>query len=354
VEKNGKRNLLSSILQGDMTSMPIFEYTGFRQGFFLNDHPYTPAISLKSEFSEKCDMITIPLDLKLTSSLEWHHSLKLADEGVKKNKKLLFNLELGLADLPAPFSDEGQFRSLLLGIEHFKETILTPFKDSVFGIIFYKGSIDFSSSLKWHGELKQNYLSFLGERMDLPPLKRLFCLQESVDFLRSCGSILPEEIPQFLLLDTTELSSVEEFFQLTAKEHFYFFHLGISHPFTFSPLCIMPHGSWEKERVFFLTSQRATLALCLPSRYPLTFRKNFQEIEQLNRPFRILCESQLAQDWDGVDELIIFSDALTKQGRRKLCGFCAAGGKVITIGNLCGLEEEYPFAEYCETHKRRL
>ena len=48
----------------------------------------------------------------------------------------------------------------------------------------------------------------------------------------------------------------------------------------------------------------------------------------------------LTESWEGVDRLYVLSEATTSQGKRKLLGFCAAGGTVIVEGESLGLPNE--------------
>jgi hypothetical protein len=48
--------------------------------------------------------------------------------------------------------------------------------------------------------------------------------------------------------------------------------------------------------------------------------------------FKPVYESLLTEQWDGLDEIYVLSEALTPQGKRKLLGFEAAGGKVNYLG----------------------
>jgi hypothetical protein len=88
------------------------------------------------------------------------------------------------------------------------------------------------------------------------------------------------------------------------------------------------------------------IALCLPpnealrpSLYPL-LNGALQLLEQRQIPCRIIPEETLINDWEQLDDLIVASTTLSPQGKRKLQGFCSAGGRVITHGPLIGLPHE--------------
>ena len=56
------------------------------------------------------------------------------------------------------------------------------------------------------------------------------------------------------------------------------------------------------------------------------------ELERRGTPYRLIAEMYLTEEWDDLDDLIIFSPLLSKQGLRKVQGFVAAGGRVRKFG----------------------
>jgi hypothetical protein len=69
-------------------------------------------------------------------------------------------------------------------------------------------------------------------------------------------------------------------------------------------------------------------------------------LTQAQTPFRIVPEYYLINQWDGLDSLIVLSSTINAQAKRKLQGFCAAGGTILTLGELLDLPHEIPFADY--------
>ena len=51
----------------------------------------------------------------------------------------------------------------------------------------------------------------------------------------------------------------------------------------------------------------------------------------------MIYENLLTHEWDGIDKLIIFPQALTEWARRKIRGFVAAGGEIITYPDVATL-----------------
>ena len=72
----------------------------------------------------------------------------------------------------------------------------------------------------------------------------------------------------------------------------------------------------------------------------------FLELNRLKTPYRIISELYLTEGWDGIDDLIVFGSAVSRQGIRKLRGFLAAGGRVIHAEAPIGLESEISLLEF--------
>ena len=53
----------------------------------------------------------------------------------------------------------------------------------------------------------------------------------------------------------------------------------------------------------------------------------------LKTPYRVVFESLLSEQWEGLDSLTVWPDGLSVQGKRKLMGFRAAGGTVLDEKN---------------------
>ena len=49
-------------------------------------------------------------------------------------------------------------------------------------------------------------------------------------------------------------------------------------------------------------------------------------MKQIEKPFRVISEAFLTEDWEGIDVLHVLEVALTSQGVRKIKGFEATGG----------------------------
>ena len=179
-----------------------------------------------------------------------------------------------------------------------------------------------------------------------------------LEALRWLAIRLPEELPLFLCLDVGQEGNVEHYFKavnLESMRPFQLFLKGLlpqKYPYALpafgwnqgsSPLGVC---SSSKQLYPMLSSRRLPLALLLPTTL-CGWEKISSVVEQLGQlPFRTLPEQLLTQEWEGVEDLVVISSGLSERGRRKLCGFCAAGGRVVTEGEPLNLEQEIPFMHW--------
>lgn len=129
---------------------------------------------------------------------------------------------------------------------------------------------------------------------------------------------LPDELSLGLYFDTAGCGSKAEIHQLLSKERFEYFDLPTD-------------------------DSNATLAVCMPREEVCTdliLSKLDSLFASLKEPFRVIEETFLTESWEGVDQIHVISEAVTLHGKRKLMGFCAAGGLVIVEGAPLGLPNE--------------
>lgn len=243
-----------------------------------------------------------------------HDDLNWKIEGTPE----VFEFDLGLNEPFFPLEDELHFQALALGLSHFTTTVWPQFSEAR-GVL-YRGSADFQAFFKWSEGQENNFTIWKEGQAKHGELhlKRLFCAEAFVTYFQMLAHRLPDEIPLSLILDCQNVGSLAQTLHLLSPERFEHFDL-------------------ETGLVF--ESKRG---VCFPAD-----EKCSEEI--LNRidvlweemgPFKPVYESKLTEQWDGLDELYVFSEAVSVQGRRKLLGFCAAGGRVICEGKLLGLPNE--------------
>lgn len=71
-----------------------------------------------------------------------------------------------------------------------------------------------------------------------------------------------------------------------------------------------------------------SLSIKQPSR-SYSLKQSFDHLIKKKIPYRIISESHLTSEWEGLDYLVVVPETVTPQGQRKLQGFSAAGGEII-------------------------
>src|ERR1700722_17564979 len=72
--------------------------------------------------------VTISLDAQLKSDLNWKKAVLHAKEAIDKNYKIFWDLNLGLFEaINSPLSNQQQFLTLKLAINHFNNTVWNEF-----------------------------------------------------------------------------------------------------------------------------------------------------------------------------------------------------------------------------------
>ena len=250
----------------------------------------------------------VKLEASPTATLAWGSPRKDALLAMAKGKKILWQLELGLFDrLPHPLSHASQFMTLTLAIDHFRDQIWEEFSAFSRGVALYLGSPIFGL----HDD-------------------KLLARDIGADYIRQLACGLPDRIPRFVCFDGESINDPLLFALLTNKE------------------------SYEQIEVIafnapFKATEDASLGICLPPNempYPLELGEVFARLVAENIPFRIISEAHLTGEWDGLDCLIYSPQSISSSGKRKLSGFCAAGGKLISVGEKLGYPEEMTLEEF--------
>lgn len=319
-----------------------------------------------------CNTVKIRLDGRLKAELDWKGAGEMARRYVEQGLSLFWELDLGLfSQLPMPLSHQTQYLSLGISLDHFRESLWNEFASSSVGVCYYRGSADFFGQFQWDSEHEKNFKSWLMQvfqdvdvfvhetgistySFDAISMERckqnsigksllsLYCRDVAADSLFLLSTHLSAQIPSYLLLDVSQVSSPLLKAQLTAGDRFDAFHLAVK------------GTSWKANRLYWgegvishrESSQQTTIGVCLPpyqmcrpSHYS-GLDKALTKLMEYHIPFRVIPESFLVTEWDGLDELIFVPEGLTAHGKRQLQGFCAAGGTVVTLGNPMGFSCE--------------
>ncbi len=242
----------------------------------------------------------IYLDGKMSSLLDFKTPYQKALKEIGNGNKIDWHLDLGLVDqLTHPFGDEREGRALHLSIDHFLKTLWAEFKDYTRSLVIYKGSPKINLGFD---DMYEASLAF----------------SQYLDYLTVN---IPDSVPLTLLFET-----VEDLDPLT------------SHRLMNREL----YGRYE----FTLNGKRlekeGDKALLVPS----IQSKDFEElylIVKSNPGLKLISEPFLTSEWDGLNELYVSSKTITLNALRKLKGFAAAGGVVVTYGDLLNLPYERPY-----------
>jgi hypothetical protein len=283
-------------------------FTGFEQKLLVDQKPFFAKIyEGREELPEGFNVVCIPLDASDRSLLQWQEALLFAQKAIERGFLILWELQFAL--LEGSLDDEIRFMTLELNVQHFHETVWAKFQEHSFGVALYRGE-----------------------------------LQEGiVDDLKSLAAWLAEEVSCFLFVDTTKVTNLEDYFKIANQEAFGHLYPILKGPFSEHYPWAVPSLSWGhgSSALGFssdtlktsLPQQRIQQALCLPK------QGNWDHIQQAidhfgALPFRVIPENLLAQEWEGIDTLIIFPQTLTEKTSRKIEGFQAAGGEVIAFSEL--------------------
>lgn len=244
----------------------------------------------------------ITLSCRPSDSLDWDF------QTIPKEGTIFWRFDLGLEDPFFPIDDEMRFASLSLALTKFTQEIWPIYQERTFGAVLYRGSAEFS----W-GEPQTH-------------VRRISCANAFANYFQMLAHRLPDEMPLYLLLDATGLGSLAERHHLLSRERFEHFLVatkGLAHT----------NGLlWEGEGVINPQVIKASEALCLPTESMCSgevLQRLETQMKRIKKPFRVISEAFLTEDWEGVDILHVLRGTLTIQGERKIKGFEAAGGVVI-------------------------
>lgn len=242
----------------------------------------------------------ITLCCRPSDTLEW---------AIPETGTLFFRFDLGLEDPFFLLDDEMQFESLSLALKKFRDEVWPKVQERTTGAVLYKGNADFSSTF-WKND----------QRFESPHAARISCADAFAYYFQMLSHSLPDELPIYLFLDATNIGTIAERHLLLSRtrfEHFQVATRGL--PYT-------NYWIW-KDNDTIEKAEKIPDALCLPEECPIEIL--VEKIDQIQKPFRVISEAYLTEDWEGVDRLYVLKDFLSEQGKRKLKGFLATGGEII-------------------------
>jgi len=234
----------------------------------------------------------ITLDCRMKSLLDFKEARMAALMKVGEGKKIEWLLDFGFFDrLSFPLGDDREGKALHLAIDHFLKTLYSEFEAYTSKVYLYKGSPVFPLGKDCYDGAKifSEYLDYLAANIyDRVPL--------ALDF--DCVGLDPLKKARLI---NRELYSR---FQMEDK----------------------------------IKSDKAIL---LPSVY--SDESAFAGLHEMMinlKEYRVISEPFLVAEWEGLNELYVSSSSITPGSLRKLLGFNAAGGLVITAGKPLNLPLE--------------
>ncbi len=315
--------------------------------------------------------VKLSLECRMRSAMDWKMAKEAAHKWRKDGYNILWELRMGLfGDLDFPLDHEMQFKSLCLALEHFVTDLWKEYEDCTLGVFFYRGPLNFSRKFPWDQVQRNHWQEWLREGFKeveefnqetglqltsfaecspdlVPTLAALFCQDVGANYLSMLSQKLPDKLKAYLCLDASQDQDLLLQAQLLNRERFEHFHLivkGSMHPIEFAwESKVFAEGQLARYPYPIPASHQSSWGVCLPSlsmKNPYIYASLQQSFEHLRKkqiPYRIIPESHLTSEWEGLDYLIIVPEAVTPQGQRKLQGFAAAGG---TIVKSCQLIEE--------------
>jgi hypothetical protein len=320
------------------------------------------------------DAVMISLDGRTQSNLDWKKERIQAKRFVEKGYFLMWEMRLGLfGDLAQPLVNQTQFLTLALALDHFLDSLGKEFKSHTLGLSLFRGNADFSHRFPWDSHQEQNLKEWLQEighadlaSLDLLQLQqhlkgqqliRLFCRDVAVEYLALLAARMPDSLAPYLYLDASSLncSSVNEI-QLLNPERFNRLRLALKgHRLPFEALgweLATAQGYSGRFSVELPPLPSISIGVCIPPcsfdylHHDQGFEEGLDALQKQSIPFRLIAESQLTSQWDHLDFLLYSPSGLSRQGKRMLQGFCAAGGTVISTGDLSGFPHEMSLGEW--------
>jgi hypothetical protein len=323
------------------------------------------------------EAVIIDLDGHIQADLDWKKVRQQAQEAVDKGYFLLWNMQMGLFQgLTQPLTSQSQFLSLTLALEHFRDSLWKEFKPKTLGLSIFRGSADFSRNFCWDEHQEQNLRNWLYEIeaphlavLDFSQLRQhaqgkqlssLFCRDVAVEYLALLATRLPDAMPAYLYLDATSFSSHLIEMQMLNPERFDRLHLILKgHRLPFEVMgwgTPTSYGYSGHVAVDLPASQSPLVGICIPPMhyYHAHHYQGLEEgilaLKKKSISFKLIAECQLTSQWDGLDYLLYSPTGLSMQGKRKLQGFCAAGGTVVSTGDLLGLPYELSLKDWLQLH----
>lgn len=252
---------------------------------------------------------TVVVDAKPASTLCWQDEVIAAKSLIENGYRVCFELDLGLFGPEFKgIASQGQFQTIVLALDEFRNRLLTPFQEHVEAVILYRSRTPFSSLEE--RDIQMDYLDLLRQE-------------------------LPDDLITLLLFSCDTLQDPYSFARLFSPDRFNMFTLALANAPLLLSCCCWNTGKallgYVGRDISNNTPQKCSKALLMPR-----FTSDAQSLQPLlnelvskKECFKLISEDYLALEWDGLDELYIQKSSLGATSLRMVDGFVAAGGVVI-------------------------
>lgn len=248
------------------------------------------------------------------SDLKWEKELTLAATYLEEGRPFAWYLDLGLSHPLDLTANTRNLSSYQVAADEFTSRVYPKFPADIY---LYRGVPSFLPRERGEEELEERFAESGIKEWSV------YLMDAFADFLQRVASFLPLESPLFVEIKGRPAPSLALSAQIVSPARFG--HLGVlcpDLPFTL--------------RGVDTSEGQSPLALCLPLDSALT-GVVLEQIEHVlevaaNRGemISIAPESLLHQVWQGIDQLIVLPDWLSIQGKRRVDGFIAAGGEILS------------------------
>lgn len=299
------------------------------------------------------DAVTIYLDGGMRADLDWKKQREEAQRALDCGYAVMWHMHLGFhPNATFSLTHQAQFLALSLSLEHFRDTLWQEFKKQTVGLSLFRGSADFSQGFVWDAQQEENLIEWRKKKEQSNG--RHFCRNVVIEYLLLLTNRLPDSLSLYLFLDAGSLvcSPFEEL-QLLNPEAFGRMQLALRNHHL--PFNVLGWGGPTEEGYSgdypaeVSLSHPASVGFCVPSGdlYSSSheLEKGLITLIDHKISFKFIAESHMTSQWDGLDYLVFSPSVLTMQGKRKLQGFCSAGGAAVSTGSLVGLPLEINLAD---------
>ena len=294
---------------------------------------------------EGFDAVLLSIDGTIQADLSWNEAHLAAETYTQQGLRIFWDIELGLFDkLTKPLHNQSQFLSLSLSLDHFRDTLWNKYRSQTIGLSIYRGSPDFQHAIYRDDKIESDWNLWKDGKDLNQDLFSLFCANLGSEYLNLLTNRMPDTLPCFAFFDPTEISKPILIAQLLTKERYPTILLSTKNSSGLGGDFIWKETS-ASDQLLHVDISATKIGVCLPplahfGMHSELINEVLLKLKNNNDLFRIIPEHMLTTDWDYLDYLIVQSTALSTQGRRKLLGFCAAGGTIVTIGPLLNLPTE--------------